>query len=95
MGHQQTKFTKPPQLNKSAMSKYAKPAHKRAARLLGYALTLGNGATWWMFAALISIILTSKERAALAFMALNALDYDEAVMVADEALNSRARSEES
>lgn len=75
------------------MSKHAKPAHKRAARTLGYALTCGTEATWWLFAALIGMILTPEERAALAFMALSALDYDDAIIVADIALDGYSRSE--
>ena len=46
-----------------------------------------------MFAALISLILTPEERAALAFMALKAMDYDDAIIVADSALNGASGSE--
>ncbi len=63
------------------MSKFGKPAHKRAARMLGYALTLNNEATWWKLSALYLATLTPKERAALAWAALWSLDDDEAAMV--------------
>ena len=32
--------------SRSAMSKYSKDSHKRAARMLGYALTLDDPKTW-------------------------------------------------
>ncbi|WP_226942006.1 hypothetical protein [Pseudooceanicola spongiae] len=35
----------------SAMSRYAKPAHKRVSRVLGYCLTLGGADAWSGFAA--------------------------------------------
>ena len=68
------------------MSRYAKPAHKSAARMLGYALTLGAEASWWDFAAVLYARLTRKERAALAYAALMALDYDDAHVAAEAAL---------
>ena len=68
------------------MSRYAKPEHKRAARMLGYTLTLGTEAAWWQFAALMGVILSPKERAALAYMALSAQDDPDAFATAETAL---------
>ncbi len=58
----------------SAMSKYAKDEHKRAARSLGYALTLGTSDAWLDFKTIIAARLSKEERAGLAFAALRALD---------------------
>ena len=68
------------------MSRFAKPSHKSAARMLGYALTLGTEADWAVFSALIFARLTATERAALAYAALNALDDPDAFMTAEAAL---------
>ena len=68
------------------MSKYAKPAHKSAARMLGFALTLGTEADWWEFSAVTYARLTRKERAALAYFALMSLDEDDAYEVAQTAV---------
>ena len=65
------------------MSLYAKPAHKRMARMLGFALTLGDGITWRSFAAVAFARLTREERVALAWAALWALDEDDAVAVVE------------
>ncbi len=67
------------------MSKFARPAHKSAARSLGYALTTGDEAGWASFTALIYMRLSVKERAALAYAALMALDEREADLVAEVA----------
>ena len=37
----------------SAKSRHSYPSHKSAARMLGYALTLGDEASWWEFAAIL------------------------------------------
>ena len=68
------------------MSRFAKSSHKSAARMLGYALTLGTEANWAVFSALIFARLTATERAALAYAALNALDDPDAFMTAEAAL---------
>ncbi len=62
-----------PKRPRSAMSLYAKPGHKRAARMLGYALTIGTSTGWSGFVTVASVWLTDAERAALAFSALKTL----------------------
>jgi hypothetical protein len=62
---------------RSAMSLYAKDGHKRACRMIGFALTLGDPAMWDQTAAVLSHRLTRKERASLAFTALSALEPDD------------------
>ncbi|SFR32726.1 hypothetical protein [Litoreibacter janthinus] len=84
--------TKSPQLIEITLGKYTKPEHKSAARMLGYVLTLGTNSAWWQFATLVGIRLSHEERAALAFMTLNALDNDDAIIVADTALGRFPRS---
>ncbi|MDF0599921.1 hypothetical protein P1J78_04170 [Psychromarinibacter sp. C21-152] len=68
------------------MSRFAKPAHKRASQLLGYTLTLGDFDAWIGFAFLIRIILSPAERAALAYAALRSLDDDDAMATAETAI---------
>jgi hypothetical protein len=75
---------------RTAMSKSAPDRHKRAARVLGYCLTLDTVDAWWCFAAVIEAQLTVKERTALAFMALNSLDADTAAQVAQANLGDGA-----
>jgi hypothetical protein len=70
----------------NAMSKYAKRAHKAAARMLGYALTLGDEAAWHSMTIVLMAKLTDRERAALAYAALNSLDEDTAHMTASVVL---------
>jgi len=67
----------------SIMSRNAKPAHKSAARVLGYALTAGDFETWNAASAAWEARLTAQERAALAYMTLKSLDYDDAIDVVD------------
>ncbi|MBS8225327.1 hypothetical protein [Vannielia litorea] len=59
--------------SRSAMSLYAKPGHKRAARMLGFSLTLGTSSGWSDFVTVASAWLTDAERAALAFSSLKSL----------------------
>ncbi|WP_439524657.1 hypothetical protein [Marivita sp.] len=68
--------------SKSAMSLFAKRNHKKIARAFGFALTLGSNAAWFKFGFLLQVRLTSRERAALAFMALKSLERGEAINVA-------------
>lgn len=68
------------------MSKYARPAHKRAAKMLGYALTLDSFDGWETASAIWQARLTATERAALAWAALRALDDDQAETVAETVL---------
>ena len=69
----------------SIMSRHAKPAHKSAARLLGYALTVGDYNTWEAASAVWEARLTAQERAALAYTAIRSLDYNDAIDVIDAA----------
>jgi hypothetical protein len=71
---------------KNAMSLYAKDEHKRAARMLGYALTRGTADAWLDAAAVFAARLTQQERAGMAFAALKAMDRDDAAMTAEAAL---------
>ena len=81
-----------PKPRQSAIWKFVKPAHKSAARMFGYALTLGTEADWWEFSAVIYARLTRKERAALAYAALMALDEDDAYNTAHAALFGYVRA---
>ncbi len=75
-----------PKRRRSAISKFAKRAHKKAAKLLGYALVLGTYEAWETASAIWQARLTETERAALAWAALRSLDHDDAVTVAETAL---------
>ncbi len=68
------------------MSMYAKDAHKRVSRSLGYALTLGTTAAWHGLTIILMSRLSEAERAGLAFAALNSLSEDHAYMTASAAL---------
>jgi hypothetical protein len=65
-----------PKPRRNAMSMYAKDRHKRAARMLGYALTLGDAPTWVQAGAVWQLRLTEEELASVAFAALQALEPD-------------------
>jgi len=58
------------------MSEFAKPAHKRIARAVGYALTLNDEAAWRALSFLLARYLSEEERAALAFCSLESLPDD-------------------
>lgn len=58
----------------NAMSKYAHDPHKRAARMLGYALTIGKPDAWHGLGAVWGARLTTAELASIAYVALSALD---------------------
>jgi len=73
---------------RSAMSLYAKDRHQRAAKMLGYCLTLETPDAWNGFSLVASLRLTPNERAALALAALNSLEPDEAEMTAAAAIGS-------
>lgn len=68
------------------MSKYGKVDHKRAAKMLGYTLALGDEAAWHGFTIVLLARLTERERAALAFAVLNSLDHNNAYKTASVAL---------
>ncbi|MFD1157909.1 hypothetical protein [Roseovarius aestuarii] len=63
-------------------TKFADP-HKRAARSLIYALTLGGFDAWQATSAVWAARLTDKEGAALSFAALKSLEPDQAAMVVE------------
>ncbi len=64
----------------NAMSKYAKDRHKRAARMLGYALTIGTPDAWNTAGFVFGARLTTAELASIAYSALRALDPDDREM---------------
>jgi hypothetical protein len=63
------------------MSLYAKDRHKRAARIVGYALTADDPAIWVQTAALLGHRLSTMELASLAYAAMRALDPEVREMV--------------
>jgi hypothetical protein len=63
---------------------------KRVSRSLGYALWLDSFNDWFTFSAILQARLDTRQRAALAFMALKTLDADTAAQTVDAALNSGA-----
>lgn len=77
-------------VGKSIMSLYAKREHKCVARCVGYVLTLGTTDAWWGIVPVLATRLTVHERAALAFIALKALDRETALMTAEAALSMGA-----
>ena len=77
---------------KHSFSAQMKPAHLKAVRMLGYALTLGDLDGWDGLSAVLAARLDPKERAALAFAALKALDPETAQMTAEAALDKGAGS---
>lgn len=60
--------------DRSAMSLYAKDAHKRVCRMLGYALTLDDLVIWNQTSAILAHRLTSMELASVAYAVLSALE---------------------
>jgi hypothetical protein len=68
------------------MARYAKPAHKKSANVLGYALTLDTPEAWLAASLIWQARLTPQEAAAAAWAALRATDPDIALMVAQAAL---------
>ncbi|SIT81854.1 hypothetical protein SAMN05421849_1565 [Pontibaca methylaminivorans] len=65
-----------------------KPGHRRTARALEFALTLGDADAWSDFAGLAAHHLTEAERAGLAFAALARLAPEQAERVACLALGA-------
>jgi hypothetical protein len=78
---------------KSAMSLYGKDGHKRIAKAVGFALTLGTTAAWHSLTILLLARLTEAERAGLAFSALRSLDEDNAYSVASLAIFGVSKGE--
>ncbi|WP_421906757.1 hypothetical protein [Mameliella sp.] len=77
------------------MSKWAKPAHKRVARAIGYVLTLGlTGDRAAGLARIFSALLTEDEKAGIAYAALRSMeDHDAAYQVGSIALFGTYRGE--
>ncbi len=73
-------------MTRAAISLYAAPAHKKAARVLGFALVLGDSGGWEAASAIWQARLTETERTALAWAALRALDEDHVREVANAVL---------
>lgn len=71
-----------PKPGRNAMSLYAKDAHKAVARMVGYALTLGDSDSYLALSDVLALRLTDQERAGLAYAALRALDTDNAENIA-------------
>lgn len=61
----------------SIVGKFMKSEHKRMARMIGYTLAIGDANAWAGFTTVARARLTIKERAALAWAALHALDTPE------------------
>jgi len=71
---------------KSAMSLYDKDRHKKVAKGLGFALTLGTESAWHGLTIILMARLSEAERASLAFASLNSLSENHAYMTASAAL---------
>ena len=72
--------------HRPAMAEFAKDRHKRAAKALGYALTLDSESGWHALSMILTARLSREERAALAFAALCSLDDDAGRITADFAI---------
>lgn len=80
-------------MSKQSLSKLMKPGHLQVVRSLGYALTLGNYAAWAGYSVVLAARLTPTERAALAFMALKSLGYDDAVKTVEAVFDAPEQGE--
>lgn len=74
-----------PKRVRGAMSKWAKDRHKKVARAIGFALTLGTESAWHGITIVLMARLSDEERAALAFAALMSLSDEHAAAVAEAA----------
>ncbi len=63
---------------------------KRVSRSVGYALLLDTFEDWDGLSLILRARLSDRQRAALAFMALNSLDQDDATLTAETALSGGA-----
>jgi hypothetical protein len=75
------------------MSLYGQDGHKRIAKAVGFALTIGTTAAWHGLTILLIARLTEAERAGLAFSALRSLDEDNAYSVASLAIFGVSKGE--
>ena len=78
---------------KSAISLYGKDGHKRIAKAVGFALTIGSTAAWHALTILLIARLTEAERAGLAYSAMRSLDEDNAYAVASLAIFGVSKGE--
>lgn len=67
------------------MARHAKDRHKRAAKALGYALTLDEPRGWSEAGLILAARLTRLELASLAFASLRALCPEDRAMIASAA----------
>lgn len=74
----------------NAIKAFAKPSHKRAARLLAYALILDTPATWEIVSHLWAVWLSPGERAAILLAALHSLHPEQAEVICDFAVSGGA-----
>jgi hypothetical protein len=74
-----------PKPRRNAMSKYSQDRHKRAARMLGFALSLGDAPTWVQAGAVWQLRLTEVELASVAFAALQGMEPDTRLAVFEAA----------
>jgi len=63
--------------SRSAISRFGKDEHKRAAKMLGYCLILGTPAAWGGLAPVLRNHLTPVERMSLAAAALASVEDDD------------------
>lgn len=75
------------------MSLYGKDGHKRIAKAVGFALTIGTTAAWHGLTILLIARLSEAERAGLAFSALRSLDEGNAYSVASLAIFGVSKGE--
>ncbi|MFY9210037.1 MAG: hypothetical protein WAO69_02825 [Aestuariivita sp.] len=71
---------------RSMKARYAKSEHEKAAKVLGYALTLDTPDAWYAASAVWQARMTPQEAAAKAWAALHATEPELALMVARAAL---------
>lgn len=77
---------KPPdRARRSAVSRYARPEHRKAARMVGFALILDDPATWSELADWLALRLPAKDRASIAWAALRSLPDPARAMVMEAA----------
>ena len=67
----------------STLSRYIKPGHLRATRMLGFALTLGDHAAWAATSTVFQFHLRPSELASIAIASISALDDDVFQVVMD------------
>ena len=76
------------------IQRVAKKAHMKIARVIVYALSLGEVDGWLDFRTIIKAKLTTKERASLAYAALLSLDEQTRELVCENAFEARPLNSE-